>query len=133
MSAPALQPTPFQALIDALTFLPDRRPDGEHRDGWAAKLADYRDGGVFAVHYAGQSAWERHGQGDELVFVLAGETVLTLATAAGETAHTLRAGELLVVPQGVWHRFDTADGVKVMTVTPQPTDHDPAIERPPVG
>jgi len=28
-----------------------------------------------------------------------------------------------VVPQGTWHRFEAPVGVKVMTVTPLPTDH----------
>jgi len=32
-------------------------------------------------------------------------------------------GELIVVPQGVWHRFETPEGVKVVAVTPKPTDH----------
>jgi len=48
------------------------------------------------VRYAGRSVWERQGQ--EIVFVLEGETTLTLHDAGAETAHTLRAGELLVPP-----------------------------------
>jgi len=35
----------------------------------------------------------------------------------------LSAGMLVVVPQGCWHRFESATGVKVMTVTPKPTQH----------
>jgi hypothetical protein len=27
------------------------------------------------------------------------------------------------VPQGMWHRFESAGGVTLMTATPQPTDH----------
>ena len=33
----------------------------------------------------------------------------------------LSAGMLVVVPQGCWHRFASETGVKVMTVTPKPT------------
>jgi len=36
--------------------------------------------------------------------------------------------QMIIVPQGTWHRFSTPVGVKVMTVTPQPTDHQ--IEQP---
>ena len=30
---------------------------------------------------------------------------------------------LVIVPEGTWYRFDPPNEVKVMTVTPQPTDH----------
>ena len=30
---------------------------------------------------------------------------------------------LLVVPRGCWHQFVSEHGVKVMTATPQPTEH----------
>jgi hypothetical protein len=32
---------------------------------------------------------------------------------------------ITIVPQGIWHRFDAPEGVTMMTVTPQPTDHPP--------
>ena len=37
-------------------------------------------------------------------------------------------GELVVVPQGTWHLFETPDRVQLLSVTPQPTDH--AVDRP---
>ena len=113
-----------------LQFVGDRRPDSSDAEleGAFAVLSDYRDGGLFIGHYAGNSEWERHGQGDELVFVIEGETTLTLLQESGEQRNQLRAGELLVVPQGVWHRFETPNGVKILTATPQPTDH--SLEHP---
>jgi uncharacterized cupin superfamily protein len=42
------------------------------------KLADYRDGGVFAGGFSGESSWERHQNGDELVHILDGSTRLTI-------------------------------------------------------
>lgn len=33
-----------------------------------------------------------------------------------DVRYELSAGECLVVPQGVWHRFETPDGVKVLSV-----------------
>ena len=34
-----------------------------------------------------------------------------------------RAGMLVIVPQGAWHRFESPDGVCLMTATPKPTEH----------
>lgn len=119
------QPVSIQAVLDTVQFLPDRTPhttDDEAASAFA-KVSDYRDGGVFVTHYAGNSEWERHPQGDEIVMVLEGATRLFLLSDGKEQGHDLNAGELLVVPQGVWHRFETPDGAKIMTVTPQPTDH----------
>ena len=62
------------------------------------------------------------------MFVLEGETTLLLLVDGDEIPNPLKEGELLVVPRNVWHRFETPKGMKVMTVTPQPTDH--SIERP---
>ena len=108
-----------------LRFVGDRTPESTEAqlEGAFAVLADYRDGGIFIGHYAGDSAWERHVNGDEIVYVLDGETTLVLLTDDGETAATMRAGEMLVVPQNTWHRFEAPKGVKVLTATPQPTDH----------
>jgi mannose-6-phosphate isomerase-like protein (cupin superfamily) len=35
----------------------------------------------------------------------------------------LSAGMLVVVPKGCWHRFASESGVKVLTITPKPTQH----------
>ena len=105
--------------------LKGRRPDTpEDEAGKAfATLAPLGEGGVFAGSFEGESAWERHRKGDELVHILAGETQLTLLTEEGEQVLEMSAGMLTVVPQGAWHRFHAPKGVTVLTVTPQPTDH----------
>jgi quercetin dioxygenase-like cupin family protein len=122
-------PTPISVAkaMESLTFLADRTPLTEHT-GYYATVTDYRDGGVFVAHYAGTTEWERHRSGDEIVMVLDGATTLILLVDGSEVGHRLEAHELLIVPQGVWHRFETPDGVKVMSVTPQPTDHQ--VDRP---
>ena len=117
--------------FNQLRFVAGRTPAStvDYLEGAFAELASYRDGAVFIAHYAGNSEWERHAGGDELVFVLEGETTLFLLDDDGhETANALGAGLFLVVPAGTWHRFETPAGVKVVTVTPQPTDH--SVERP---
>ena len=118
-------PIDLPASFDALTFLPDRSPtmEGAATPNWVGTLAQYRDGGIFIVHYAGSSQWERHGQGDEFVMTVEGSTTMTLYIDGQDHQVELTAGQFVVVPQGVWHRFDTPDGAKVMTITPQPTDH----------
>jgi mannose-6-phosphate isomerase-like protein (cupin superfamily) len=71
----------------------------------------------------GDSAWERHPQGDELVQIVDGATTIDLITAEGKRTLPLRAGMAVIVPQGAWHRFHAPDGVTLMTATPQPTEH----------
>jgi mannose-6-phosphate isomerase-like protein (cupin superfamily) len=120
----------IQQSFKEVSFLKDRTPlttIEEAKDSFA-KLSDYRDGGIFITHYSGNSEWERHLNGDELVQIIEGETSLILLTAGNETTHLLTQGELLVVPKNIWHRFESPKGVKVMTVTPQPTEH--SITRP---
>ena len=111
--------------FDKLQFVGGRTPSSSEAELQSAfaQLAGYRDGGIFIGHYAGDSAWERHSQGDEIVYVVEGETTLTLLSDNGEISHSMRAGEMLIVPQNVWHRFETPEGVKILTATPQPTDH----------
>ena len=93
-----------------------------------AVLAPFRDGSVFAGRFAGESAWERHSGGDELVQVLDGAATLTIMAADGPEVLALSAGMLIVVPQGHWHRFEAPDGVTVLSATPQPTEHSAAAD-----
>ena len=88
-----------------------------------AVLAPFRDGSIFAGSFSGDSSWERHRNGDELVQILNGAATLTIMTEGGPQTFALRAGMLIVVPQGHWHRFHVPDEVTVLTATPQPTDH----------
>jgi mannose-6-phosphate isomerase-like protein (cupin superfamily) len=123
------RPTP-QSIDEAfarVNFLAARTPESQDEE-FSARLAPYRDGGVFVSHYAGSSEWERHPVGDEIVAVVEGATTMFLLLDGEEVAQAMGPGELVVVPQGTWHRFETPDGVKVVTVTPQPTDHQ--VDRP---
>ena len=115
----------IQAELAKLPVLKMRGPDTteEEADAAFATLAPFRDGGVFAGSFDGQSPWERHPKGDEIVQVLAGATTLTVLTDEGPQVLEMTAGMVTVVPQGCWHRFNAPDGVTVMTATPQPTDH----------
>ncbi len=114
----------IQAALSALPDLHIRGPQTEVDAADAfAELARFRDGGIFAGSFSGESPWERHGNGDELVHVLAGAAALTILTDVGPETLELKAGMIAVVPQGLWHRFQAPDRVTLLTATPQPTDH----------
>ena len=125
MTATGPHPVSIDDAVAELRFLSDRSPftTAEQSDGVFATLADYREGGVFLGRWAGTSEWERHTVGDEIVMVLEGATTIFFLTEDGERPADLAARQLVVVPQGTWHRFETPDSVLVMSVTPQPTDH----------
>jgi len=115
----------IKAELAKLTFLHGRGKDTTEAEKSAAftTLAQYRDGGIFTGGFSGISQWERHEQGEEIVHVLDGVTTLTIMTDDGPQAFEMKAGMLVVVPQGCWHQFQSPNGVTIMTITPQPTEH----------
>ena len=118
------KPSDIAAALADLPVLHGRNETTEaDADAAFARLADMGEGGVFAGSFSGQSPWERHTKGDELVHVLAGETTLTIMMDDGPVSHDMKAGMLIVVPRAKWHRFHAPDLVTVLTATPQPTDH----------
>ena len=121
--------------IAALPVLRNRTPDtqGPEADAAFATLAETRNGGVFAGSFEGESPWERHVNGDELVHVLYGETRLTILTGNDRAVLEMTAGMVTVVPQGCWHKFHAPAGVTVLTMTPQPTEHSTAEDPARVG
>lgn len=119
------KPISLQQQMSTLKHLAHRTPEttAEEREGAFAELSPYRDGGIYIGHFSGSSEWERHAGGDEIVFVVEGAATLVLIVDGGEIENELQEGELLVVPENTWHRFKVPGSVKVLTVTPRPTDH----------
>lgn len=115
------QPISLDAVWATTTHLPDRTALTESTDHFAT-VANYRDGGIFMANYAGSTEWERH-PADEVVVVIDGSTTMTLLIDGDAVAHTTGKGQMIIVPPLTWHRFDSPDGVRVMTLTPQPTEH----------
>ena len=97
-------------------------PEIERKKG-IARLAPYRDGAIFASKFSGTGGWEQHPNGDELLHIVAGTTRLYLLTDDGLQSQVLQAGTVVIIPQGLWHRFESSCGVTLMAATPQPTDH----------
>lgn len=120
-------------VLSGLKHLPNRSPAmafGQDASEAFAEVAPYRDGAVYVSYYSGSSEWERHLNGDEVVMVLEGTTTIVLLRHAGEERCFLAGQELMVIPVGVWHRFEGSDRLKVMTIAPQPTEH--SLETPAV-
>jgi quercetin dioxygenase-like cupin family protein len=114
-----------KAEIAKLKTLRGRTPTTPEpeRKGAFAKLAEYRDGGIFTAKFAGRGPWERHQTGDELVQIVDGATTMHLMTEDGPQTLALTAGMIVIVPRGIWHHFDSPEGVTLLTATPQPTEH----------
>jgi mannose-6-phosphate isomerase-like protein (cupin superfamily) len=68
--------------------------------------------------------------GDEIVMALEGSTTVIVLVDGEQQLIQLNAGELLVVPQNHWHRFENSDHLKILGVTPQPSDHSLTIPAP---
>lgn len=119
------KPVHIKNALAGLPVLRGRRPDTpiEETAPSFTTLATTEDGGVFAGSFQGESPWERHPNGDEVVQILDGAAQLTILTDEGAKTLDMQAGMLTVVPKGNWHRFNAPDGVTVMTTTPQPTEH----------
>jgi mannose-6-phosphate isomerase-like protein (cupin superfamily) len=96
-----------------------------------ARLMPYRDDTIFITKFAGTGHWERHPNGDEIVQIIDGTTTLHVVSDGRSETFNLSAGALVVIPQGAWHRFEAAEGVSLMTATPQPSEFttadDPAL------
>ena len=120
-------------ILGRLTHLPGRTPEMAF-DGAAdrafAEVAAYREGGISVGYYSGSSEWERHPVGDEIVMALEGCTTVIVLVDGEQQRIQLNAGEVLVVPQNHWHRFENSDHLKILGVTPQPSDHSLTIPMP---
>ena len=117
----------LKAEFTKLTLLPGRTPqmtEVERRaTGAFATLAPFRDGNIFSAKFAGDGAWERHPNGDELVQIVDGSATLLVMTEDGPRSYAVSAGMMVIVPQGTWHRFHSPEGVSLVTATPKPTEH----------
>jgi mannose-6-phosphate isomerase-like protein (cupin superfamily) len=91
------------------------------RKGSAVQLGPYRDGFLLLNKSAGTGHWETH-PADELVHVLDGAVTLDIVEEGRPQSFTLRAGMMVVVPPGAWHRVRSADGATTMSAT-IPGDH----------
>ena len=114
--------------LSGLPVLTQRTPEtpAEEANPAFATLVETDGTGVYAGSFEGESPWERHQNGDEMVQVLAGSARVSVLTETGRTELEMSEGMITIVPKGCWHKFFAPDGVTVMTMTPGPTDHSTA-------
>jgi mannose-6-phosphate isomerase-like protein (cupin superfamily) len=117
----------LEAEFSKLSLLRGRTPEMTEVDrkasGGFATLAPFRDGNIYSAKFAGDGAWERHPNGDELVQIVDGSATLHVITEDGPASYAVSAGMMVIVPQGTWHRFHAPEGVCLLTATPKPTEH----------
>ncbi len=109
------------AELAKLTMFRGRTPQSTmaDRQGSAARLGSYRDGGLSITKFAGRGHWETHLAGDELIHILDGAATLDIVCDKGPPkSFALSAGMIAVNPQGAWHRFQSSEGVTLMAATP---------------
>jgi mannose-6-phosphate isomerase-like protein (cupin superfamily) len=98
----------IQADISSVTAEPDGPIEDFSFHGCTGGVAAFR----------GRPPWEFHGGGDELLFILAGQSELTVVEDGGRTVRTLRPGQLVIVPQRRWHSNNAPNGVTMLWLTP---------------
>jgi mannose-6-phosphate isomerase-like protein (cupin superfamily) len=113
------------AELAKLKMLHGRTPETPEaeRQGAFARLAPYRDSAINVAKFSGEGPWEIHPNGDEIVQVVDGAATLHVMFDDGPQSFAIEAGNVVIVPQGKWHRFVSPQGVSLMTTTPQPTTH----------
>ena len=109
----ALREVPHLTITDATT--------GEDAEAATRNVAKIGNLTLGVMSYTGQTPWERHPDGDELLLVLDGELEVTALTDEGPVKRTLRAGEAFVCPQGLWHRQNAEKSVSMLYGTPTAT------------
>lgn len=90
---------------------------------WRDLVAGAGDRVVGAVHGRDADAFhpdecEMHPHGDELLCLLSGAVDVVLEEPATDRAAPLKAGEVFVVPRGVWHRIVLREPADLLFVTP---------------
>ena len=91
-------------------------------------VADYNGNDVMVVKFQGAFPFHLHEDTDDFFFVLEGELVMDIEDAS----HTVKAGELFIVPKGITHRPRAETECKVLLIEPKgvPNTGDPATAAP---
>ena len=73
------------------------------------------------VHLEHDSHWEMHPDGDEVLVGLSGSVEIILDLDDEPETVTLAAGQMCIVPRGVWHRLVVNEPGQLLFATPGPT------------
>ena len=87
-------------------------------------VADYNDNEVMVVRFQGAFPFHLHEDTDDFFLVLEGEMTMELE----DSTHTVKTGELFIVPKGITHRPKAEQECHVLLIEPkgEPNTGDPA-------
>jgi PhnB protein len=105
--------------VPHLTITPDTT--GKEAEAAVRNVAKIGKLTLGVMSYSGLTPWERHPDGDELLLALDGEIDVAVLTEEGPVTRKLRAGEVFVCPQGLWHRQRAEKSVSMLYGTPTET------------
>ena len=97
------------------------------RQGFAAlsqrsneSLGTFNESSIGIGRYVpGASPWERHNNGDELLYVTDGGVQIEVLEGSGESlVENLLEGSLFVIPRGKWHQLTATDNVTILYISP---------------
>jgi mannose-6-phosphate isomerase-like protein (cupin superfamily) len=86
-------------------------------------LTRFDRGQVSLGRFATRTPWEKHPEGDELLYVLDGRIDVVLLSRARPVRVPVHAGSIFLVPKGVWHRQVPRPVASVLSALP--TAHGP--------
>jgi len=69
-------------------------------------------------HEKDMAHWEMHPAGDELLVALSGEFEVHLQDGPNGQRLPLKAGEVVLVPFGIWHRLTVKTPGEILFITP---------------
>ena len=96
------------------------------------RLGAFDDAGIGIGRYvAGASPWERHDNGDELLYVIEGSVQIEVLETGSSFRATLSEGSLFTVPRGRWHQLVAEAPVQILYLSPTADGVVRTRERPP--
>lgn len=115
-------------MSDQTVFPLSDRGIALHRDGKASlvfgrsgppKAVDGWEIGIARLSRPPPHDGEMHPDGDELLYLMTGSISVILEETPPRTVN-VRAGECIVVPQGIWHRLLIHAASELLYITPGP-------------
>jgi quercetin dioxygenase-like cupin family protein len=120
--APALVAHDLRAAVTGLPELAiTQATTGEEADAAVRTIASLDGCTLGVMRFSGETPWERHPDGDELLHPLEGEVDVTVLTDDGPARVTVPAGSIFVCPRGLWHRQLPRTAVTELFATPADT------------
>ena len=93
-------------------------------------ITNFNDNDIMVAKFSGEFPFHIHEDTDDFFYVISGEFTMDIE----DESHTVKAGEIFVVPRGVSHRPRAVDECHIMLIEPKGTpntgDDDTASSKP---